>query len=77
MAIFNSFLYVYQRVIHYTISMSETSSAQERSRSPPRRGSLRMGGRVLPQTGGFTDKAREMRVFFGENGHSYGLKGII
>ena len=50
--------------IHYTISMSETSSAQERSRSPPRRGSLRMGGRVLPQTGGFTDKAREMRGFF-------------
>ncbi|CAK8993654.1 RNA-binding protein rsd1 [Durusdinium trenchii] len=32
------------------------SSSSERSRSPPRRGSLRMGGRVLPQTGGFTDK---------------------
>ena len=29
---------------------------KDRSRSPPRRGSLRMGGRVLPQTGGFTDK---------------------
>ena len=34
------------------------TSSSERSRSPPRRGSLRMGGRVLPQTGGFTDKAR-------------------
>ncbi|CAE7853705.1 RBM23, partial [Symbiodinium microadriaticum] len=32
------------------------SSSSDRSRSPPRRGSLRMGGRVLPQTGGFTDK---------------------
>ncbi|CAJ1377088.1 unnamed protein product [Effrenium voratum] len=32
------------------------TSSSERSRSPPRRGSLRMGGRVLPQTGGFTDK---------------------
>lgn len=35
---------------------NEESSSSERSRSPPRRGSLRMGGRVLPQTGGFTDK---------------------
>ena len=34
----------------------DESSSSERSRSPPRRGSLRMGGRVLPQTGGFTDK---------------------
>ena len=34
----------------------EESSSSDRSRSPPRRGSLRMGGRVLPQTGGFTDK---------------------
>mmetsp|Transcript_49797 Transcript_49797/g.117094 ORF Transcript_49797/g.117094 Transcript_49797/m.117094 type:complete len:457 (-) Transcript_49797:31-1401(-) len=32
------------------------SSSSDRSRSHPRRGSLRMGGRVLPQTGGFTDK---------------------
>mmetsp|Transcript_44783 Transcript_44783/g.83668 ORF Transcript_44783/g.83668 Transcript_44783/m.83668 type:complete len:458 (-) Transcript_44783:83-1456(-) len=36
------------------------SSDSDRSRSPPRRGSLRMGGRVLPQTGGFTDKVGQL-----------------
>ncbi|CAE7391516.1 RBM39 [Symbiodinium pilosum] len=38
------------------VKQGAASSSSERSRSPPRRGSLRMGGRVLPQTGGFTDK---------------------
>lgn len=32
------------------------SSSAGRSRSPPRRGQLRMGGRSLPNTGGFTGK---------------------
>jgi len=36
------------------------NSSPERSRSPPRRGQLRIGGRVLPQTGGFTDKVEKL-----------------